>query len=150
MLRFKAIISLLFCLVLVPINGENIVRHLCNKQAVFYKVASNYSMIDASNMSQSTTDGPLGCVDLCIDLNVCKAFNFRRPKVGDAICELLTKDRTTHPNDLTSRDGWSFYDTGLFMSQVRFLSTIFMCIQTEGIGFLSRLFELLILPEEKP
>ena len=97
---------------------ENIVRHDCNTQATFYKVASNYAMLDTANTTNTTNDGYMGCVDLCIEYPLCKAFNFKAVSKDDAICELLHKDRTTNPNDVISRSGWSYYDTGLFTSQV--------------------------------
>ena len=100
------------------ISGENIVRHDCNTQATFYKVASNYAMLDTANTTNTTNDGYMGCVDLCIEYPFCKAFNFKAVSKDDGICELLHKDRTTNPNDVISRSGWSYYDTGLFTSQV--------------------------------
>ena len=100
------------------IYGENIVRHECGVQATFYKVASNYAMIDVGNMTNATNDGCMGCVDLCIEYPMCKAFNYKAVKSDSGICELLHKDRTTNPNDVVSRKGWNYYDTGLFSSQV--------------------------------
>ena len=96
----------------------NIVRDQCDVQARFYKVASNFAMNEAGNITKSTNDGYMGCVDLCIDYPLCKAFNFKSITNADSVCELLHKDRTTHPNDIVSRNGWSYYDTGLFSSQV--------------------------------
>ena len=102
------------------INAENIVRHACNTQATFYKIASNYSMNDANKITNTTSDGYMGCVDLCIEYPLCKAFNYKAVKTNEAICELLHKDRTTNPNDIVSRSGWNYYDTGLYSTQVSF------------------------------
>ena len=96
----------------------NIVREECNVQAIFYKVASNFAMNDTVSTTKSTSDGYMGCVDLCIDYPFCKAFNFKSVRSANSVCELLHKDRTTHANDVVSRNGWSYYDTGLFSSQV--------------------------------
>ena len=96
----------------------NIIREECNVQARFYKVASNFAMNDTVSMTNTTSEGYMGCVDLCIDYPLCKAFNFKSITNADSVCELLHKDRTTHPNDIISRNGWSYYDTGLFSSQV--------------------------------
>ena len=112
------VVAYLFTLYENEVICENIVRHDCNTQAKFYKVASNYAMLDATNITNTTNDGYMGCVDLCIEYPLCKAFNFKAVNNDDAICELLHKDRTTNPNDVISRNGWSYYDTGLFTSQV--------------------------------
>ena len=103
---------------IASIHGENIVRDHCGVQARFYKVASNFAMNEAGNITKLTSDGYMGCVDLCIDYPLCKAFNFKSITNADSVCELLHKDRTTHANDVVSRNGWSYYDTGLFSSQV--------------------------------
>lgn len=97
---------------------SNIVRHSCNTQAAFYKVASNYAMTDESKVTKSTSDGPFGCMDLCIELPTCKAFNVRKISSSSSTCELVQKDRTTNPKDVVARSGWIYYDTGLFSSQV--------------------------------
>ena len=107
------------------IFGENIIRYSCNTEATFYKIASNYSMTDASKVTKSTEDGVLGCIDLCIELSVCKAFNYKSIGKNSATCELLQKDRTISPNDIFARSGWSYYDTGLFSSQVHKYNCIF-------------------------
>ena len=118
MLLLIVSISISLCTISTFTNGENVERHMCNMQATFYKVASNYSMTDARNISKHTTEGLLGCLDFCIELNFCKAFNFKKVKENDAVCELLRKDRTTSASDIIPRKGWSYYDTGPFMSQV--------------------------------
>ena len=100
------------------IYAENIVRHACNTQATFYKIASNYSMNDANKITNTTSDGYMGCVDLCVECPLCKAFNYKAVKTNEAICELLHKDRTTNPNGIVSKAGWNYYDTGLLASQV--------------------------------
>ena len=112
------VILLPIMIMIGEVTCENIVRHACNTQATFYKIASNYFMNDANKITNATSDGYMGCVDLCIEYPLCKAFNYKAVKTKEAICELLHKDRTTNPNDIVSKAGWNYYDTGLFASQV--------------------------------
>ena len=126
----KIATCMLYMLLLIVsdnVIAENIVRHACNTQATFYKIASNYSMNDANKITNATSDGYMGCVDLCIEYPLCKAFNYKAVKTNEAICELLHKDRTTNPNDIVSRAGWNYYDTGLFASQVRLYALLHYC-----------------------
>lgn len=98
--------------------SENIVRHACNSQATFFKVATNYSMNDNGKVTKTTSNSLIGCVDLCFQYPLCKAFNYKSVTTEESTCELLQKDRITSPNDIVPRGGWSFYDTGLFSTQV--------------------------------
>ena len=117
--RVGLVVILLPIMIMIgEVTCENIVRHACNTPATFYKIASNYSMNDANKITNTTSDGYMGCVDLCIEYPLCKAFNYKAVKTNEAICELLHKDRTTNPNDIVSKAGWNYYDTGLFASQV--------------------------------
>ena len=58
------------------------------------------------------------CLDTCISNFTCRAFNTKQ--AGGAVdCQLLTRDRNSHPGDVVAASGWNYYYTGLYKTQVR-------------------------------
>ena len=107
----------------LTVDAENIVRHSCGTEGTFYKIASNYAVNEANAETKMTSEGVLGCIEFCVKNESCKAFNYKKVSLVESLCELLQNDRNTKETDVAPRDGWSYYDTGLYSSQVeRFLT----------------------------
>ncbi|XP_065053606.1 uncharacterized protein LOC135682574 isoform X2 [Rhopilema esculentum] len=106
------------CILSLNVNAENIVRHSCGTEGTFYKIASNYALNEANAATKTTSEGVLGCIEFCVKNESCKAFNYKKVSPVESLCELLQNDRNTKETDVAPRDGWSYYDTGLYSSQI--------------------------------
>ncbi|XP_065059432.1 uncharacterized protein LOC135686947 isoform X2 [Rhopilema esculentum] len=101
----------------LSVTAENIIRHQCGTEATFYKIASNHSLNNGDNtVTLTTSEGVSGCIEFCVKNESCKAFNYKTISPVESICELLSNDRNT--KDVVAREGWSYYDTGSFSSQI--------------------------------
>eukprot|EP00795_Rhopilema_esculentum_P000362 gene362-10023_t len=113
----------------LSVTAENIIRHQCGTEATFYKIASNHSLNNGDNtVTLTTSEGVSGCIEFCVKNESCKAFNYKTISPVESICELLSNDRNT--KDVVAREGWSYYDTGSFSSQVGLASTVENCPTT--------------------
>ncbi|XP_065052619.1 uncharacterized protein LOC135681903 isoform X1 [Rhopilema esculentum] len=115
------VLTLLFyfgCILSLNVKAENIVRHSCGTEGTFYKIASNYALNEANAAIKTTSQGVLGCTEFCLKNESCKAFNYKKVSPVESLCELLQNDRNTKETDVAPRDGWSYYDTGLYSSQI--------------------------------
>ena len=97
------------------IYTQNIVRQSCGIQAPFYKIANDHAMKSMHAILTQATSSLVGCLDLCVEQQNCKAFNFKRSTLS---CQLLKVDRNTNAIDIEAKAGWDYYDSGLYSSNV--------------------------------
>ena len=81
---------------------QNIVRQSCGIQAPFYKIANDHAMKNMHVIATQAASSLAGCLDLCVEKQSCKAFNFQRSTLS---CQLLKVDRNTNAIDIEAKTG---------------------------------------------
>ena len=98
-------------LIIVIVKSRRILKGTCGSNAAFYRVATDY-ILDEEPISRNVTDDINECLDVCVEVPTCVAFNTHKRQGSKVDCHLLKNDHISKSNKLKSLKGWSFYFTG--------------------------------------
>eukprot|EP00794_Sanderia_malayensis_P003378 gene3378-3867_t len=87
----------------------------CGSMATFYRIGTpNQTALQVTPLLQKIVASLEQCIDSCVQVELCKAFNFRCERKKKCDCHLLEFDHMTNPNDVRNMIGWNLYDTGSY------------------------------------